>query len=127
MLKNLSKLFNRQHDWLPHTLQNAFYPHEAHRVALIREQLASHRAVEDDPHLILQVSLALWREVEPLEPLLDGQWLNFLQRVLAPLRYDVVPQPRPIASRSRMTVWQLFREIPLDHSTKGHYNCAWTV
>ena len=66
VLENLSKLFYRQHNWLTQTLRDALYPHEAHRVALIREQLPSHRAVEDDPHLILQVSLALRREVEPL-------------------------------------------------------------
>jgi hypothetical protein len=35
VLKNLSKLFYRQHNWLTHALRDAFYPHEAHRVALI--------------------------------------------------------------------------------------------
>ena len=65
------ELLNRQRGWLTHALRYILHPHEAYWVGLIGDQFPSHRAVEDHTHLILQVSLAFWREVESLEPLFD--------------------------------------------------------
>jgi hypothetical protein len=71
VLENSVELLNCKRSRLTHSLRYVFYTHEACWVGLIGNQLPSHRAVEDHTHLILQVSLAFWREVESLEPLFD--------------------------------------------------------
>lgn len=73
------------------------------------------------------MSLALWREVEPLEPLLDSQWLDLLQGVLAPLGSNVVLQQRLIAARSRVPFGQLFCEVSVNHRAEGHQTTAWVL
>src|SRR6516162_686340 len=78
VLKNFSELFNRQHGRLTYTLRHILHPHEAHGIELIRYQFPSHCAVKDHSHLILQVPLALWCEVESLQPLFDRQRLDLL-------------------------------------------------
>ena len=89
--KNLLKLFNRKYSRHTYSFRGISYPHQAHGIGLIRKQVPSHSAVEKNPHLVLQVTLALWCKVESLQPLLDSKRFDLIKRVLAPLGPDVVP------------------------------------
>jgi hypothetical protein len=66
VFQNLAELFYGQYDRLTHALGGVSHPHEAHGVALISKQFPSHRAVENDPHLVFQVGPTLGCKVELL-------------------------------------------------------------
>src|SRR5260370_7434874 len=125
--KNFLKLLNGQYSRHTHPLRGIFHTHKGHGVGQIRKQLPSHSAVEENPHLVLQVALTLWREVESLQPLFDSNWLDLVDGVLAPLGPDVVLQPALIASRSRVPVRELFHEITIYHGAKGHHTSVWVL
>ena len=90
MAEDAKELFDRQDSRLAPTLRYVLHPYETDGIGLVWDQFPSHRTVEDHPHLILQVSFALWCKVESLEPLFDCQRLDLLQRVLAPFGFDVI-------------------------------------
>jgi len=101
-LEQETELRDVEHNWLAPAFARAPDPHELHRVLADLDEFPTHRAVPEHAHEIVQVPLGSRSQIEVLQPLLHGEGLYLRNRILAPPRFDLVIEVRPVRVGGRV-------------------------
>src|ERR1051326_8067461 len=121
MREKQTELLNRETSRLPYPLGRAFHPDQTDGVNLHRYGLLPHCEIPKRAENPANVSTAFRRERKGFKPHLYRSRLQVRDEMLAPLRYDVKPNPRPIRAPCVLAVWHLFFFVLLyQRADSGH-------
>src|SRR5262249_48983819 len=116
--EKLPAAISRQHSRLLLALRAAWSPNKTHWVLCHGNEAVAHRRTEQDSHQASYVGFALRGELECLQPLLNSKPLNMMHLVAAPLRLNVIVEPRQVESARACALGQLLAHVMRNY--RGH-------
>src|SRR5712692_1607721 len=129
VLQKKEELPHGQSSRLLQTFRRTFHPHQIHRIHLVHvDQFPLHRPVEQDVHDAADVPFALRRKIKFRKPFLNEQRLDFLNRNVRPLWFNMVNQPGTVLARSRVPLWQFLPYVTINKRAEQDFlGWLWSI